>query len=383
MEAWTFGLQVRDIYKKFVIGEIRLYIAYNLIFFFLSLAFSCRQSAEKKIRIRWNGEKADGIFIPKSLTGDVPADSIANIVSVQRNRNGQDNAILGNFSTDSDLILFEPLIPFTPGMQYKIFARKKPVGLIEIPMPDASGAPSVTSIFPSADTLPDNLLKVYIQFSKPMREGKSAENIALIKHNNDTVSGAFLDLQPELWNQDRTRLTLWLDPGRIKRDLQPNKLLGAPLRKNSDYRIVISRNWQDEQGARLSKEYSKKFITSGRDSLSPDPELWKIKLPAPATNQPVAFQFNEPIDYSLLNECLSIRTSDGKSVSGRWEILNQERGCHFIPDDSWSSGHYLLFIETRLEDLAGNNINRLFDRDITVKAINKSSDFTKIKFQIK
>ena len=43
-------------------------------------------------------------------------------------------------------------------------------------------------------------------------------------------AGTFLDLQPELWNAEGTVLTLWLDPGRIKRDLIPNKELGIPLK---------------------------------------------------------------------------------------------------------------------------------------------------------
>ena len=62
-----------------------------------------------------------------------------------------------------------------------------------------------------------------------MQEGQALENITVIKNGKDTIPSIFLDLQPELWNKERTILTLWLDPGRIKRDLQPNKKLGLPL----------------------------------------------------------------------------------------------------------------------------------------------------------
>ena len=77
--------------------------------------------------------------------------------------------------------------------------------------------------------MPENLLKIYLRFSHPMREGQSDKYISLIKNGKDTLPDVFLNLQPELWNEDRTVLTVWLDPGRIKRDLQPNLKLGNPL----------------------------------------------------------------------------------------------------------------------------------------------------------
>ena len=37
------------------------------------------------------------------------------------------------------------------------------------------------------------------------------------------MKSIFLELENELWNPEHTQLTLWLDPGRIKRDLIPNQ----------------------------------------------------------------------------------------------------------------------------------------------------------------
>ena len=39
---------------------------------------------------------------------------------------------------------------------------------------------------------------------------------------------ALLAMPPELWDRPRRRLTLLLEPGRIKRGLVPNAELGAP-----------------------------------------------------------------------------------------------------------------------------------------------------------
>src|SRR5688500_13348437 len=112
-----------------------------------------------------------------------------------------------------------------------------------------------------------------------MQEGKALEHIALIKNNQDTVDKVFLNLQPELWNKDRTMLTLWLDPGRIKRDLQPNKMMGEPLQLASNYQLVIGQDWRDVDGLSLKQVYHKNFMVAQRDTLSPNPDLWKIQVP--------------------------------------------------------------------------------------------------------
>src|SRR3546814_808549 len=113
-----------------------------------------------------------------------------------------------------------------------------------------------------------------------MRTGESEKYITIIKNEKDTVSGVFLNLDPELWNENRTVLTVWLDPGRIKRDLIPNLTLGAPLVNHTKYSIVISENWLNAQGLKLKENFVKTFFVSERDSLSPDITNWALELPS-------------------------------------------------------------------------------------------------------
>jgi hypothetical protein len=51
--------------------------------------------------------------------------------------------------------------------------------------------------------------------------------------------------QPNLWNKEATALTHWLDPGRIKRDLQPNQRLGNPLVFGEHCTLVVDRRWKN------------------------------------------------------------------------------------------------------------------------------------------
>jgi len=164
-------------------------------------------------------------------------------------------------------------------------------------------------------------------------------------------------------------LTVWLDPGRIKRGLHPNQLYGAPLQLNEHYTLVISHDWKDIRGAKLAMPYSKKFVVTTRDSLSPNPNTWMVHSPRISTSQPLIVDFKSPLDYSLLLATLHVTSNDNETVAGLWEIGQREKTASFTPAVPWHSGDYLLQVETRLEDLAGNNLNKPFEVDIRDKSI--------------
>ncbi|RYF46288.1 MAG: hypothetical protein EOO39_49985, partial [Cytophagaceae bacterium] len=251
--------------------RVRLYIAYSLIFFGAYLS-ACRSGEETDVTINWDEKRATSISIPDRLVGEIDADSIPQLLTVRLA--GQEIAMAGDYRPTKTGIRFEPLVPFTRGRRYTIFLRNRQLYELIIPTLDAGDKPKLVAIYPSSDSLPENLLKVYLHFSRPMRESQSARYVALLDANGDTLRDVFLDLQPELWNADRTMLTLWLDPGRIKRDLQPNKRLGAPLQLGKHYRLVVSGNWPDALGATLTSSTTKTVRVSQRDSLSPDPARW-------------------------------------------------------------------------------------------------------------
>ncbi len=356
--------------KPFRFGTIRLYAVYSLIFFVYGLVIACQSRENNRppadtITIRWTGKGATGLVIPQRLTQSVPTDSMAQVLSVRLA--GKATAILGTYRPTADGIMFEPLVPFTRGLRYSVWLRNRQLGELTIPGLAAGDRPTLLGIYPSSDSLPDNLLKLYLHFSRPMREGQSLRYVTLLKNGTDTLPGVFLDLQPELWNANRTLLTLWLDPGRIKRDLQPNKLLGTPLQAQGHYTLVVDAAWPDAQGAVLGRPLSKTFFTTGRDSSSPAPTRWALHEPKAGSRQRLTVRFGEALDYSLLTETLHVINEAGKAVGGRWQPADSEKQGWFVPNALWESGRYILRVEGRLEDLAGNNLNRPFDRDITRK----------------
>jgi hypothetical protein len=256
------------------------------------------------------------------------------------------------------------------------------IGVIDIPVANPADVPVVSAIYPATDTIPENLLKLYIRFSKPMQEGQSLQHIAFIK-NGDTVPDVFLDLQRELWSNDRTTLTLWLDPGRIKRDLQPNKNMGPPLQQGERFELLVQKDWRDANGASLSETYKQSFIVGIRDSISPDIKLWTFHLPQTGTNEPLSIDLNEALDYVLLNNCIRITDSSGNVFKGSMSVNTTGTGLTFTPADHWKSGNYNLECKARLEDLAGNNLNRLFDNDLSKKETHQSKEVYKKTFIVR
>ena len=352
--------------NKFNNKKIRFPILWSLIFSFLQISCSEKKKESNIVTIEWEGNNARRIHIPLELLSGTPRDSMEQLLQIQlKNTN---TSMLGEYELTNDAVFFQPLIAFTPGLKYQIRLANKLLSEIEIPAGSFLTTPAIISIYPSMDTLPLNLLKIYIEFSQSMEEGRALENIAVVKNGKDTIPSIFLDLQPELWNKERTMLTLWLDPGRVKRDLQPNKKLGSPLEQGASYQIVVKQDWRDAEGVSLSYSYQKGFIVGFRDSLSPNPDTWRIDTPKAGSKQSLKIVLNEPLDYVLLKNAIRVFDNKGNILNGVIETKEGETILHFTPFAEWSAGDYTCEIEARLEDLAGNNLNRLFEKDLTKKS---------------
>ncbi|WP_132224856.1 hypothetical protein [Albibacterium bauzanense] len=362
--------------------KIKLYVRYSLVFIALLVLFACNQENKASdIHLIWDQQRPVALSISKNLIEDEidPSKSDLQVRLVEDNNSV---SILGNYKYNDDDIVFEPVIPFSRGLHYEVFYKDKSIGIVEVPLADISEASILEEIYPTADTLPENVLKIYLQFSKPMRTGESEKYIAIIKNEKDTVSGVFLNLDPELWNEDRTVLTVWLDPGRIKRDLIPNLTLGAPLVNHTKYSIVVSENWLNAQGLKLKESFVKTFFVSERDSLSPDIIDWALELPRSGSKDPLKVYLKESLDYFLLNETIQVLDEKNKVLPVKINVRDKERYVDFIPLNNWTAGQYKIQVQSRLEDLAGNNLNRPFDRDLTKENKLNPDKFQDILFVI-
>jgi hypothetical protein len=345
---------------QFINGiKTRSWVIWGLVLFMFA---ACATSDHNAVLVVWKEGQAVALSISPALVPGFSTDSTSRLQVQLINSN---TPILGEYKIEYERITFTPLVAFTRGLQYKLTWDGKVVHQLEIPLPDPRNKPNVVTIFPSGDSLPENLLKIYIMFSKPMREGYAMQNIVMIRNGQDTLTSVFLDLNNELWNTHRTILTVWLDPGRIKRHLQPNEKMGPPLEAGNRYQILVKQNWEDIEGFLLGSSYQKDFVAIEKDSQSPDPTTWTISPPKAKTLDPLRIEFPESLDYMVMVSAISIIDEKGNAIDSRLvETDNEERVFLLSPLHPWKPGKYTMKVERRLEDLAGNNLERLFDKDI-------------------
>ena len=171
--------------KTFNKKKIRFHILWSLVFSFLLVSCSEKKKEHNAVMIEWEGNRATSIIIPLELLPGTPRDSIEQLLHIQLSNSN--SPMLGEYIIAKETVNFQPLIPFTRGLKYQIRLADKLLSEIEIPSGDIQNTPEVVSIYPSGDTLPLNLLKIYIAFSKPMQEGQALENITVIKNGKDTI----------------------------------------------------------------------------------------------------------------------------------------------------------------------------------------------------
>jgi len=351
----------------------RLYIKYGLLFFLLVIFFGCKNS-NQQLTLVWKDHRAIALQIPAAAVSDA-----THLKVVLPNSS---KGIFGDFKSADGLITFTPLIPLSPGLSYTILQDEKVVGHVNVPQNTGEPAPQLIAVYPASDTLPENQLKLYLQFSKSMRTGQSLTYVCLLDKNKDTMRNVFLNLQPELWDTTGKVLTLWLDPGRIKRGLVLNRKLGNPLKKSESYQLVISQKWKDTHGLNLSKAFTKQFVVGDRDEQIPDINTWQLNIPKAGTTASLLINTHESLDHYLLQESVSIVGKSGEVINGGIGLNANDQVLTFTPIEPWKAQTYKLHVNARLEDLAGNNLNRVFDRDLTKdKQTNKA--FFERGFEVK
>lgn len=242
----------------------------------------------------------------------------------------------------------------------------------------------VSHVHPTADALPENLLKFYVHFTGPMSRGNIYDHIRLRDESGKDVELPFLEIDEELWDATMTRLTLIIDPGRIKRGVRPLEEIGPALEAGKSYTLVIGREWRDGAGNPLKESFQKMFKIGPPDRDPPDPSRWKVEAPQAGSRDRLAVVFPESMDHALAQRLIRVTGETGEIAGGKASLEDQERRWTFTPDTVWRRGRYQLIIQTTLEDLAGNNIGKPFEVDLFEGAGRRLSTTTvKLLFEIR
>jgi hypothetical protein len=271
----------------------------------------------------------------------------------------------GETEKTSSGLIFRPRYPFRPGVRYRAVIRSADGGEPNV-VPfsiEQKAQPStrLVAIYPSSETLPENQLRFYLQFSAPMSRGEAYKRIRLLDENGKQVELPFLELEQELWDPQGRWLTLLFDPGRVKRGLVPNMEEGEPILEGRSYRMVVDQEWPDAQGLALIEGGEKRFVAGPSDHETPKPEEWRLLLPDAGSRDPLIVEFGEPLDRRLAERLISAMTTQRRVVNGRVTVDRHETRWSLTPSEPWKAGAYMLQVEGVLEDLAGNSVGRPFE----------------------
>lgn len=272
-------------------------------------------------------------------------------------------------NTTTKSIWFAPRFSFSPGTELAIeFLPKVGMGIelgrVIIPKKDVA-VTSVLEIYPTSSVLPENLLKLYVHFSAPMQKGQVYDHVEIVDLKTGTpIELPFLELEQELWSRDGKRLTLLFDPGRIKRGLKPREEMGPIFQAGRRYKFVISKNWVDNNGTPLVKNYEKVFSIGPNDATAPSTTKWTIDAPKPGSDDPLKISFDKMLDSAISRRVIQVFKDDQPVEFKKKDLLKNEVGLKLFPTKSWQTGKYEIRIGADLEDLCGNRIGRLFDVDL-------------------
>ena len=361
----------------------------------VSLHWTIDQTDSNKLRLEVRGLDAASLYDLRSSTR-IPAEW-QQVLSVYAGRPGSTEAaglppMLGEYAVESDLLVFKSRYPVEPDTEYRAVFQpsgltggtREPIGsAFQSPSRNSSPTTVVSQVYPSADLVPENLLKFYVHFSAPMSRGSIYDHIHLRDSAGKEVELPFLEIDEELWDPTMTRLTLIIDPGRIKRGVRPLEEIGPVLEAGKSYTLAIDSAWKDGAGIPLKESFEKSFKAGPSDRRPVDPALWQTGPPVAGTIEPLSITFPESMDSAVTPRSISVTTDSGKRIEGKMSLEDQERRWTFLPASAWIRGGYKLVIQTTIEDLAGNNIGKAFDVDKLEQMKKTSSSTVTLGFEVR
>ena len=285
---------------------------------------------------------------------------------------GANRAVFGDYVAKNGQLMFKPKFVPDPELQYEVsFSGKELNSLLkldidlgdfyeEVQFHVLVHPVEVIKIEPAADTLPANLLRVYVTFSGPMGLENPYLFVNLLDHTGDTIAEPFVEFREGLWDMRRERLTLLMHPGRIKRGVGPNVAQGEILREGKSYQLVISNQWKSASGSYLAKSFKKTFFVSHDIRKKIDPDSWKWSLPATGSQIELRIKTNAILDEALAERFISL-SRDGDLIQGIPKYNSSTKTWAFSPNQKWEPGSYEIMINSQLEDVSGNNLSQAFD----------------------
>ena len=208
-------------------------------------------------------------------------------------------------------------------------------------------------IHPSAATVPENLLRIELRFPQAQRLPFDMRRVQLLDERGAVLEHALLDLA--LPSADGRRITVLLDPGRVKRDVGPNVEAGRALRMGQ----AVSLRVAPEITGDAEPAVKRWRVTAAAEArLAPD--TWRLSPPRAGRRAPLSVRLDAPISASA-QALIAVADPAGRRVAGSVSLSDGDAVWRFVPARAWSVGAHQLVIHPELEDVAGNRSCAAFE----------------------
>ena len=210
-------------------------------------------------------------------------------------------------------------------------------------------------ISPQANVLPANTLRFYIYFPRSGEAHFDRGRLWLLNEEEQVVRAPFLVLPQELWSADGRRLTVLMEPGRIKRGLGADPSHEPALVVGRTYSLVVTA---------LGQTARKTFRISDPVLAAVDETRWRLVSPTVGSLDPAVVHFDRVMDAGGCEDEIRALTPSGEIVQTRVSLASDGTAVRLFPSHPWRAGEHRLAVSERLEDVCGNRLGEALDHDL-------------------
>lgn len=225
------------------------------------------------------------------------------------------------------------------------------MAMVALPLARAASV----EIHPAGPAVPENLLRVELRFDRPQRLPFDVERLTLLDGDGLEIRHALLDVA--LPDASGRRITVLLDPGRVKTGVGPNLDAGRALKAGATVSLRVLDG--DADASPVVKTW--RVTTAVSHPLQP--ELWQLNPPRRGTRDTLDVDLRMPIS-SAGDRLIAVLNGQGRRVAGTVTLDDGDATWRFKPSRPWAMGLHRLVTHPWLEDPAGNRRCAAFEAPI-------------------
>ena len=210
-------------------------------------------------------------------------------------------------------------------------------------------------IHPAGSAVPENLLRFELRFDRPQQLPFDVERLTLLDGDGREIPHALLDVA--LPDADGRRITVLLDPGRVKTGVGPNLEAGRALKQGATVSLRVLGTGADASPA------VKTWQVTAAVSHPLQPELWQLNPPRRGTRDTLSVDLRTPIS-SAGERLIAVVDGHGRRIDGGVTLGDGDATWRFKPSRPWAIGLHRLVTHPGLEDPAGNRRCAAFEAPI-------------------